>query len=168
MRAWIVRLGALLVFNLIVVVAIVLFVPGVRGSWGVLWAAVVLTAATVWVKPLITSFLTDQAGNWAGRPRWLAGKVLTYAIVYVVAFVIWLLTVILSDVNVHGWFLGYVLPPLIVIVGWFVYDMVDDRFEATAGNAYDAAHRRMTGGSSTEASAERPADPSEGPAGPRP
>ena len=39
MKNWIVRIGALPVFIIVVPLLIVLLVPGVRGAWGVLWGA---------------------------------------------------------------------------------------------------------------------------------
>ena len=45
----------------------------------------------------------------------------------------------LSGVSVAGWFWGYVLPPVILLIGWAVYDAIDDRVEGHAGALYDKA-----------------------------
>ncbi|NLA09628.1 MAG: hypothetical protein GX871_05430, partial [Microbacteriaceae bacterium] len=54
MKNWLIRFATMLVFNIAVLLLIVLLVPGVRGAWGVLWGGVILTLATMWIKPLLT------------------------------------------------------------------------------------------------------------------
>ena len=41
--------------------------------------------------------------------------------------------------TISGWFWGYVLPPVILLIGWAIYDAIDDRVEAHAGAVYDRA-----------------------------
>ena len=64
------------------------------------------------------------------------------ALVFLVALIVWVVTVLLSGVSVGGWFWGYVLPPVIILIGWAIYDAIDDRVEGHAGALYD----RATGG----------------------
>ncbi len=75
------------------------------------------------------------------------------------AFLVWMVTVWLSGVSIGGGFFGafwgYVLPPLILLVGWAVYDAIDDRVEAHAGALYD----RASGGRRATTDASSPAVP---------
>ena len=67
MKNWIVRIGTLLVFNIAVLLLIVLLVPGVRGAWGVPWGAVILTLATLWIKPLLTKWFARSSAKRADQ-----------------------------------------------------------------------------------------------------
>ena len=81
-------------------------------------------------------------------------------IVYVVALLIWMLVVLLSGVDVGGFFWGYVLPPLILLIGWAIYAAIDDRVEGHAGALYDRAaggRRATAGGTVPLTDASRPA-----------
>ena len=60
-------------------------------------------------------------------------------LVFVVALIVWILTVVFSGVSVGGWFWGYILPPVIILIGWAIYDAIDDRVEGHAGALYDKA-----------------------------
>ena len=137
MKKWIVRFATLTVFNLLVLIAIVLFVPSVEGRWSLLWAAVVLTIATLWLKPLLTRTARSQAQSRSiGRSPAVA-KLITYALVFAVALVIWVLLVWFTGVRVQGFFWGYVLPPVVLLVAWAIYDVIDDKLEAQASRLYD-------------------------------
>lgn len=156
MRAWVVRLASMYVFNVVVLLAIGWFTTA-RVGWSALWAAVILTLATVFLKPLLSKLFRGAASGTARRPG--AGeKVVEYVVVYAVAFVIWLVTILFSGSSADGFF-GWVLPPLILLIGWIVYDRVDDRIEARAGGLYDAAASRIGGA---------PATPSQGTPHPNP
>ena len=71
---------------------------------------------------------------------------------FIVALIVWILTVVFSGVSVGGWFWGYILPPVIILIGWAIYDAIDDRVEGHAGALYDKA----TGAKATDAGARRP------------
>lgn len=146
-RAWVVRFGTLLVFNLLVLLIIVLFMRSVHGRpLGLLWAALVLTVATLWIKPALMRFARNRAdGASANRDR--AGqRFFAYLAVFAVAFVIWIGMILVTDVRVTGWFWGYLVPPLALLVAWFVYDLVDERLEEQSGRVYDAATRAIRKG----------------------
>ncbi|TDN87766.1 hypothetical protein [Microbacterium sp. BK668] len=139
MKKWIVRFATLYVFNLAVLLVIDLLVAGVSVGWGVLWAAVILTAAVLWVKPLIARWFTGMAARSASQ-RTKAGEWLVRAgIVFLVELLVWILVVMLSGVQVRHLVLGYLLPPLFLLIAWSIYAAIDDRLEARAGDLYDRA-----------------------------
>lgn len=139
MKSWIVRFASLYVFNVVVLLAIGLVAPAHVG-FAVIWAGVVLTVAELVVKPLAQSAFQRAAARSSGE-RTKAGEILVQVgIVLAVAAIVWIITLLLSGVNARGsWFWAYVLPPVIISIGWFVYDRIDDRVEATAGRLYDSA-----------------------------
>lgn len=141
MKAWIVRVASLYVFN-IVVLLVISVLPNVRVGWAVLWAALVLTLATVWLKPFITKLFTGSAAKSAGDRTKAGEKLVQYGIVFVVELIIWVLVVLLSGVSVRGFFWGWVLPPVMLLIAWVIYDQIDDKVEARTGALYD----RATGG----------------------
>lgn len=142
MRNWIVRIGAAFVFNILLLLVIIWVTPGVHGAWGVLWASLVFTLATLFLKPVFAQVVGAQGKKLEGRTTWLKGKTLVYLVSYVVALLIWIVTVALSGVSLHS-FWAWVLPPLLVLLGWVVYDQLDDAFERKAVEVYDAARARM-------------------------
>lgn len=149
MKRWVVRLGTAFVFNIVVLLLIVWLVGPVHGKWSVLWGSVVFTLATLFLKPFFQRFFTAQGERLRDHnAAWLKGKLLTYVVAYVVALVIWILTVAFSGIDVTGFFWGWVAPPLFVLIGWIVYDQVDDALEARAGRLYDAAQQRLNNGGS--------------------
>jgi hypothetical protein len=78
-------------------------------------------------------------------------------LVFAVALGVWAVTVLLSGVSVGHWFWGWVLPPFFILIGWAIYDGIDDRVESHAGALYDKA----TGGPAVGgADAATPAVPS--------
>lgn len=155
MKKWVVRFVSLLVFNIAVLLVIGWFTPA-RVGWAAVWAGVILTAATIWIKPLITRLFQSMAARSAAQRTKAGEKVVQFFLVLLVAFIVWILTILLSGVSVGGWFWGYVLPPLILVVGWAIYDAIDDRVEAHAGALYDKA----TGGRRATTDAAAPAVPS--------
>ena len=50
-----------------------------------------------------------------------------------------MLVVLLSGVDVGGFFGATLLPPFILLIGWAIYAAIDDRVEAHAGALYDRA-----------------------------
>lgn len=152
MKKWVVRIASLLVFNILVLLLIGMLLPQVRVGWSVLWAAVILTAATVWVKPLITTWFSGMAATSASGRTKAGEKVVQFFLVLLVAYIVWVLTLVLSGVRVSGWFWGYVIPPVLLLIAWAIYDLIDDRLERTTGALYDKATRR-TSGAATDASA---------------
>lgn len=154
MKKWIVRFVSLLVFNVAVLLVIGFFTPA-RVGWAALWAGVILTAATIWIKPALHRAFTGATSKSAHQRTRVGEKVVQFATVFVVALVAWFLTVLLSGVSVGGWFWGYVLPPVIILIGWAIYDAIDDRVEAHAGALYD----RATAGRRVDAVAPRTSVP---------
>ena len=157
MKKWIVRFATLYVFNLVVLLVIDLLVAGVSVGWALLWASVVLTAAVIWLKPLIH----------AGSPAWprsrrdqrtKAGeKLVQIGLVFVVELLVWVVVVLLSGVTVHNWFLGYLLPPIFLLIAWAIYDAIDDRLQVRAGALYD---ERRPGSAASRRTPRSPPSPS--------
>lgn len=157
MKSWIVRLGSLYVFNVVVLLLIGWLVPGVRVGWAALWAGVILTVATVWVKPAIGGWfrsLADRRGSALGTG---ARKAVEYLIVFAVAWIVWIVVVLVSAVNVAGWFWGWVIPPIALLAAWALYDVIDDRLEHTAGQVYDRAEAALGGSRGTQTTTAPPA-----------
>lgn len=153
MKSWIVRFASLYVFNVLVLLAIGFLLPSVRVGWAALWAAVVLTAATIWLKPLVTRFFTGSAAKSAGQRTKAGEKLVQYGIVFVVELIVWALVVFFSGVSVSGIFWGWLIPPLLLLVAWIVYDLVDDKLEARAGSLYDRANIGIRGARASSAPA---------------
>lgn len=159
MKTWIVRFASLYVFNLAVLFLIGLLLPNVSVGWAALWAAVILTAATIWLKPVIAKMFAGAASKTANQRTGLAEKLVQYGIVFVVELIVWILVVIFSGVRVGGWFWGWVIPPVLLAIAWIIYDVVDDRIQRTAGDLYDRADAGIRGARGSSA-ASAPAAPS--------
>lgn len=140
-------------FNVLVLLVVGWFTTA-RVGWTALWAAVILTLATIFLKPLLARAFRGAATGLRGRAG-LGEKAIEYIVVYLVALAIWVITFLLSRSDPGG-FWGWVLPPLILLIGWAVYDAIDDRVEARAGALYDRAASAMHGGA-PKAPAETPA-----------
>lgn len=153
MRAWLIRFVSLYVFNVVVLLLIGLVMPAVRVGWSALWASIILTAATLWLKPLITKWFRGMASRSAAQRTKAGEKVVQFFLVLLVAYIVWILTALLSGVHVQGWFWGYVIPPVVLLVAWAIHDAIDDRIEAHAGALYDKAR----GAKSVTADASTPA-----------
>ena len=156
MKKWIVPFASLLVFNVAVLLVIGWLTPAQVG-WSAIWAGVVLTALTLWIKPAVHRWFQSMASRSAGQRTKLGEKLVQFFLVFAVALAVWAATVLLSGVSVGNWFWGWVLPPVFILIGWAVYDGIDDRVHEHAEVLYDKA----TGGravSSTDAGA--PAVPS--------
>lgn len=159
MKAWIVRFVSLYVFNTVMLLVIGMVLPKVSVGWSALWGGVILTIATIWVKPLVGGFFRKRAADKGKSQNAFTRKLVEYGIVYVVALLCWLLVVWLSSVKVQGWFWGNLLAAVLLLVGWAIYDLaIDDVMERVAARAYD----RVTGKSdSTAAAAPAPQSPRE-------
>lgn len=153
MKKWIVRFVSLLVFNVVVLLLIGFLTPA-RVGWAALWAGIVMTVLVIWVKPLIAKWFGSMAAKSADQRTKLGEKLVEFLLALAIAFIVWILTVVFSGVSISGWFWGYVLPPVILLIGWAIYDAIDDRVEAHAGALYDRARGR---GAETEASGAAPA-----------
>jgi len=167
MRAWLIRFVSLYVFNVVVLLLIGLVLTQVSVGWSAFWAAIVLTAGTLWIKPLITTWFRGMAARSAGQRTTAGEKVVQFFLVLIVAYIVWVLTALLSGVRVHGWFWGYVLPPIILLLAWAVYDAIDDRVEARAGSLYDRATGAKKVGTDAAPAAIPPVPPAPGAAAAR-
>jgi len=159
MKNGIVRFAALYVFNVVVLLLIGLLSSRVSVGIHALWAAVILTLAALFVKPVLRGAFAKSAANSAADRTKVGEKTVQYALVYVVELIIWVLTVWLSGVRASG-FWGFALPPLILLFGWMIYDQLDDRLRAKASEVYDtvsATLRRAQGPNSGDAAASAPA-----------
>lgn len=145
MKNRIVRAVSLYVFTVAVLLLIGLFMPQVSVGWHALWAGIVLTAAALLIKPLLTKIFRNAAAKSADARTNIGEKLVQYVLVFIVELIIWVLTVILSGVNVSGFFWGYVIPPLLLVVAWIIYDRVDDRLEAKAAELYDTVGVKVRG-----------------------
>ena len=145
MKNGIVRFVSLYVFNVAVLLLIGLLLRGVSVGWNALWAAIILTLAALFVKPLLRSAFRRSAAKSAADRTKTGEKVVQYVLVYIVELIVWVLTVWLSGVRSSS-FWGYVIPPLILLLGWVVYDQIDDKLHAKAAEIYDVVQTRVTGG----------------------
>lgn len=159
MKKWLVRAVSLYVFNVAVLLLIGLLMGSVSVGWNALWASVILTLATLALKPMLLKIFRGSAAKSAASRTKIAEKIVQYVLVFVVELIIWVLTVVLSGVNVHGWFWGYVLPPLYLLIAWVIYDLVDDRIEAKTGEVIGSVSSRI-GRTDAAASASTPPSPS--------
>lgn len=157
MKNGIVRFAALYVFNVAVLLLIGLLFPGVSVGWNVIWAAVVLTLAALFVKPLLGAAFRKSAAKSAAERTKAGEKVVQYVLVYLVELIVWVLTVWLSGVRASG-FWAFVLPPLFLLFGWMIYDQVDDKLRAKAAELYDAVEGKV-GSRRTKPTAAAPATP---------
>ena len=145
MKTWIVRFVSLYAFNVLVLWVIGLLLPTVSVGWSAFWASIILTAATIWVKPLISKAFSGAIKTSSGQRTAAGEKLVQYGSVLLVELIVWFLVVLLSGVNVRGWFWGYLLPPLILLVAWIIYDRIDDVVHAKTGQLYDRAEAGIRG-----------------------
>lgn len=157
MKTWVVRFGSLYVFNVAVLFLIGAIIPRVYVGWSALWGAVILTAATIFVKPAVTKFLQNAAAESRKTANSGMQKVIEYGIVFVVALVVWILVRLFSGIYTWDFFTGILLPPLLLLVAWFIYDMIDDRIEKVAGDLYDKAENAINDNNNAKAQPTAPA-----------
>lgn len=146
MKAWLVRFVSLYVFNAVVLLIIGWVTPANVG-WAALWAGVLLTAATIWLKPAIAKGFRGAASKSAASRTGFGERLVQYGIVFVAELIIWIVVVLLSGVSVRGFFWGWVIPPILLLIAWAIYAAIDDKVEAQAGALYDKA----TGATTTTA-----------------
>jgi len=146
MKSWLIRAVSLYVFNVAILFLIGLLMRSVSVGWHALWAAVILTLATLALKPALLRAFRGAAAKSADARTKIGEKLVQYVLVFVVELIVWVLTVMFSGVNVHGWFWGYVLPPVYLLIAWVIYDQVDDRMEAKTGEVIGSVSSRITGG----------------------
>src|SRR5690606_38974361 len=138
MKNWIVRFVVLLAFNIVVLLVIGLLTPA-RVGWSAIWAGIVLTLLTMWVRPALTKWFAARAAKTAHQ-RTKAGEAVTQVgIVLLIALVVWVITVLLSGVSAGLNPFAYLLPPILLAIGWWVYELIAQRAEAHAGALYDRA-----------------------------
>lgn len=147
MKNLIVRFASLYVFDVVVLLVIGWLTPA-RVGLHALWAAVILTLATLLLKPLLKRAAASLSTSGT--------KLVQYLAVFAVELVVWILTVWLSGVRAGG-FWGWILPPVILLIGWVVYDQIDDALSRKAGELYDAAGARISRSRSGSGSASAPA-----------
>ncbi|GAA3030126.1 hypothetical protein [Microbacterium dextranolyticum] len=152
MKTWVVRFLSLYAFNIVVLLLIGLLTPA-RVGIAAIWASVVLTVAEIVVKPLAQRAFQRAAAKSAAERTRASEWLVQAGIVLVVAAIVWVLTLLLSGISVRGWLWAYVLPPVIIAVGWLVYARIDDIVEARTGQLYDSAFGRRSGGSADSATA---------------
>jgi hypothetical protein len=147
MKKWVVRFLSLLVFNILVLLIVGWLTPA-RVGWAALWAGIVLTALVIWIKPLVEKWFRSMAAKSAGRRTKAGEKLVEILLALAVAFLVWIATVLFTGVSIGGGifgaFWGYVLPPVILLIGWTIYGAIDDRIESHAGALYDRATGRKT------------------------
>lgn len=145
MKKWAVRAASLYVFNVAVLLLIGLLMRSVSVGLHALWASVILTLATLALKPALLKLFRGSAAKSAQGRTKVGEKVVQYALVFVVELIVWVLTVLLSGVNVSGWFWGYVLPPVYLLIAWVIYDLVDDRIEAKTSSVIGSVTSKVRG-----------------------
>ena len=141
MKNGIVRFAALYVFTVAVLLLIGLLSPGVSVGFHALWAGVILTLAALFLKPLLSRVFRAAAAKSAADRTRAGEKVVQYVLVYLVELILWVAVVWLSGVRASG-FWSFVLPPFLLLLGWMIFDQVDDRLRAKAGQLYDAVLRK--------------------------
>jgi hypothetical protein len=99
MKIWIVRFVSLYVFNLAVLWVIGLLLRPVSVGLNALWASIILTAATIWLKPVISKAFSGAAAKSAESRTKAGEKLVQYGLVFVVELIIWILVVIFSGVR---------------------------------------------------------------------
>ena len=154
MKKWVVRFASLLVFNIVVLLIVGWLTPA-RVGWAALWAGIVLTALVIWIKPLVEKWFRSMAAKSANQRTKAGEKLVEFLLAFAVAFLVWIVTVVFTGVSIGGGifgaFWGWVIPPVILLIGWAIYGAIDDRVESHAGTLYDRATGSKVG--STDAAA---------------
>ena len=162
MKKWVVRFVSLLVFNILVLLVVGWLTPA-RVGWAALWAGIVMTAIVIWIKPLVEKWFRSMAAKSSGQRTKAGEKLVEFFLAFAAAFLVWIATVLFTGVSIGGGifgaFWGWVLPPVILLIGWAIYDAVDDRVEAHAGTLYDRATGGRAAKDDLDTTADRPRDP---------
>lgn len=142
MKKWVVRFASLLVFNIVVLLIVGWLTPA-RVGWAALWAGIVLTALVIWIKPLVEKWFRSMAAKSANQRTKAGEKLVEFLLAFAVAFLVWIVTVVFTGVSIGGGifgaFWGWVIPPVILLIGWAIYGAIDDKVESHAGTLYDKA-----------------------------
>jgi hypothetical protein len=158
MKKWVVRFASLLVFNILVLLVVGWLTPA-RVGWAAVWAGIVLTALVIWIKPLVEKWFRSMASKSSGQRTRAGEKLVEFFLAFAVAFLVWIATVVFTGVSIGGGifgaFWGWVLPPVILLIGWAIYGAIDDKVEGHAGALYD----RATGTKTVTADAATSASP---------
>lgn len=139
MKKWVVRFIAVYLYNVIVLFAIGLLFGSVAVGIAALWASLILTLATLLLKRGIHALFQGRAKKSMHKRTKVGESVLQFVLVYAVALIIWLLVVLLSGVSVSGLFWWWFAPPLVLLLGWALYDTIAEKVEARGGDMYDKA-----------------------------
>ncbi|GAA5095047.1 hypothetical protein GCM10025760_26790 [Microbacterium yannicii] len=154
------RFASLLVFNVVVLLVVGWLTPA-RVGWAALWAGIVLTALVIWIKPLVEKWFRSMAAKSAGQRTKAGEKLVEFFLAFAVALLVWIATVLFTGVSIGGGifgaFWGWVLPPVFLLIGWAIYDAIDDKVEGHAGTLYDRATGTKT---VTDAATSAPASTS--------
>jgi uncharacterized membrane protein YvlD (DUF360 family) len=137
MKTWGIRIGLALVAN-IITLWIASIIPGfhINNFGAFVIAAIIFTLATLFVKPIIVKFLTNQAGKYSSRSKYLAGKSLTYIVgIVATGVIVWLTWLISRGIGFNVF--GFIIGTIIIWAASLVYDIVDDRLEARVGAIVD-------------------------------
>lgn len=147
MRRWIVRLIALYLFDLIVLVLIGLITTRVQVPFpAVLWAALILAFATMWVKPAVHGALRSLVKREGDRTRSkFAEFVVQAVIVYAVALAVWVVVVWLTNVRTEGFLSAYLLPPIALLLAWGAYSLISGAVEKGVDDAVSKAFDKPEG-----------------------
>jgi len=139
MKAWFVRFVSLYVFNVAVLLIVGWIMPAVRVGFAALWAGLILTAATIWLKPLIRKAFTGMAAKSANERTKFGETLVQWGLVFIVELIVWIAVVLFSGVHVRGFFWGWVLPPIALLIAWAIYAAIDDRVEAKTSAIFGMA-----------------------------
>jgi uncharacterized membrane protein YvlD (DUF360 family) len=136
MRAWLIRFVCLYVFDVVVLLVIDLLTPAVSVGWAVIFGALVLALVTLFIKPLVTRIFRGIAAKSVGNRTKLGERLVQYLIVLAVSAIVWVITVVFTGVHVSGWFWGWIAPPVLLLIAWAIYDVVDESLEKRATALY--------------------------------
>lgn len=138
MKTWIVRFVVLYVFNLLVLWAMGFFLSSVSVGFGAFWGAFILTLGTFWVRPVVTKWFKSMAAGSASKRTKVGEKLVQAGLVLGVSAVVWVLVVVFSGVSVRSvW--GWILPPIMLLIAWAIYDAIAGKLEAQGHKLYDKA-----------------------------
>ncbi len=144
-RTWTIRLVSLYIFSYLAFLVMGLFSTAFRiGPLSALWAALIFTLATVFVKPIVESFARKTAEGLKAGQSSTAAKIIEYVAVYAVAVVIWIIISMLSSLSTHN-FWNLLTAPLFLLVAWVLYSILDDTIEKYVAKGYDAAVDKLNG-----------------------
>lgn len=144
-RNWVIRLVSLYIFSFVAFLLLGFINSSFsNGFFHLFWSALIFTLATVFVKPIVSSFAQKTAEGLKQGKTSTAARVIEYVAVFAVALVIWLILSVLGAAQNPHWF-SWILSPVLLLVAWAIYDVVDEKIEAQVAKGYDAATRKRDG-----------------------